>query len=232
MTLPPFRYLVLLAAPLVLAACGEPQETRTEEIVIERELDGPGVAALQHTVYLWLVDGLSAADSVDFVDGPRGVRSLETIPSVRTMNVGAPAATPSRGVVDNSFDLALVVGFDDVAGHDAYQEHPTHLAFVGAHEDKFAEVRVYDHVVDGEAAYDGAEHLPGARVTVDTIVTGEGEERKVRIEKRVVVGDGEFDETELERELEALEDLDDAGGKRVRRRVIRKEVTEERGGGR
>lgn len=97
-----------------------------------------------HVVHFWLDEGLTDAEREDFL---AGVRSLSEVPTVRQAWIGPPADTPSRGVVDNSFDYALVMWFDDVAGHDAYQEHPIHLAFVEAHEDKFARVRVRDNGV-------------------------------------------------------------------------------------
>jgi len=115
-----------------------------EEIIIEREIDPDAEPGLMHTVYFWLEEGLSEEERAGFV---RGVRSLEAMPSVKRFFIGPPATTPSRGVVDNSFDLALVVWFDDVAGHDEYQEHPIHLKFVEEHEDKFATVKVFDNVL-------------------------------------------------------------------------------------
>ncbi len=96
---------------------------------------------MAHTVYFWLQDGLSDQELESF---EAGVRSLEASPTVRKLFLGGPAATPSRGVVDNSFDYNLVLWFDDVAGHDAYQISPVHLKFVEDHEDKFKEVRVFD----------------------------------------------------------------------------------------
>lgn len=100
---------------------------------------------LIHNVHIWLDEGLDEGQVRHFLDG---VRSLEEIPSVRRLFLGGPAATPSRGVVDNSFSYAIVVWFDDVAGHDAYQEHPIHLRFVEENEAKFDRVRVRDNVVE------------------------------------------------------------------------------------
>lgn len=105
------------------------------------DTSGPG---LMHVVHFWLDPELSVGDREAFL---AGVRGLSEIPTVRELYVGKPAATPSRGVVDNSFDYALVVWFDDVAGHDVYQDHPIHVAFVEAHEAKFARVRVRDSEV-------------------------------------------------------------------------------------
>ena len=73
----------------------------------------PGMA---HTVYFWLKDGLTQEELSSF---ETGVQQLENAFTVRRIFVGKPAATPSRGVVDNSFDYSLVLWFDDVAGHDA-----------------------------------------------------------------------------------------------------------------
>ncbi len=98
----------------------------------------PGMA---HTVYFWLKDGLSAEELKSFEEG---IRSLTGAPTVKRLFLGTPAGTPSRGVVDNSFDYNLVLWFDDVAGHDAYQVSPTHLKFVADHEAKFDVVKVMD----------------------------------------------------------------------------------------
>ncbi|MCP9237549.1 Dabb family protein [Lewinella sp. JB7] len=101
----------------------------------------PGMA---HTVYFWLNDGLSAAELQSF---EQGVRDLKNAPTVRRVFLGKPATTPSRDVVDNSFDYSLVLWFDDVAGHDAYQVSPTHLKFVEDHAAKFQTVKVFDNFV-------------------------------------------------------------------------------------
>ncbi len=98
----------------------------------------PGMA---HTVYFWLQEGLSAEERQQF---EAGVRQLSGAPTVKRLFLGGPASTPSRGVVDNSFDYNLVLWFDDVAGHDAYQVSPTHLKFVEDHEAKFDVVKVMD----------------------------------------------------------------------------------------
>lgn len=114
------------------------QQTQSTDMT---ETTRPGMA---HTVYFWLQDGLSDQELQQFEEG---VRSLEASPTVRRLFLGKPAGTPSRGVVDNSFDYSLVLWFDDVAGHDAYQISPVHLKFVEEHEAKFKEVRVYDNEV-------------------------------------------------------------------------------------
>lgn len=141
----PVRQLLVLCfgvSFLFLGACQQ-KETK-EEIIIEKSIDPSMEPGMMHTVYFWLKEGLSEEDKKDFV---RGVQSLETVPSVKRFFMGPPASTPSRGVVDNSFDLALILWFDDVAGHDAYQVDPIHLKFVEEHEAKFGTVKVYDNAL-------------------------------------------------------------------------------------
>ncbi|HLP09286.1 MAG TPA: Dabb family protein [Opitutaceae bacterium] len=73
-----------------------------------------------------------------------GLESLRTIPTVRQLLVGTPAPVPSRPVIDNEYGFALTVLFDDLAGHDTYQSHPTHLKFVADHKDCWTRVAVVD----------------------------------------------------------------------------------------
>lgn len=134
-------YLFFCCLPLLInLSCTEKEIV--EEVIIEKEIDPDAMPGLIHTVYFWLKEDLSEADEQDFL---RGVQSLETIESVDRFFIGPPAATDARGVVDNSFSYALVVWFDDVAAHDIYQEHPTHLKFVEESEGRWDKVIVYDN---------------------------------------------------------------------------------------
>jgi hypothetical protein len=120
------------------------QEVKEEVVEIERVIDADMEPGLMHTVYFWLNDDVDEASAESF---EKGVWSLEGIPSIKRMFVGPAASTPSRGVTDNSFDYALIIWFDDVAGHDIYQTHPIHLKFVEEQEAKFKRVQVYDNVL-------------------------------------------------------------------------------------
>lgn len=131
----------LLLALTSLTTC---KEVKEEVIEIERVIDADMEPGLMHTVYFWLNDDVDEASAKNFEDG---VWSLEGIPTVKRMFVGPAASTPSRGVTDNSFDYALSIWFDDVAGHDVYQTHPIHLKFVEEQEAKFKRVQVYDNVL-------------------------------------------------------------------------------------
>lgn len=118
--------LILAVAAVVFGSCEqavEEKESIGTEVVADNEL-APG---LIHTVYFWMKDSLTSAELKSF---EAGLETLATIPSVRKIYTGKPAATDNRGVVDNSFDYALHIWFDDLEGHDAYQVHPTHLKLV------------------------------------------------------------------------------------------------------
>lgn len=95
---------------------------------------------LLHTVLFWLKPGLSTVEIDEF---EAGLRSLIAIPSVRQGFVGRPAAT-RRPVIDHSYSYKLVVGFDDLAGHDLYQEIDVHKAFIARCSRYWTRVLIYD----------------------------------------------------------------------------------------
>ncbi|GGY88472.1 DabB protein [Cellvibrio zantedeschiae] len=96
---------------------------------------------LLHHVFFWLKNPNSAADRAKLI---AGVKSLAAIETVRSIHVGVPASTEKRDVVDNSYHVSELLGFDDVAGQDAYQVHPLHKKFVDEHQHLWSKVVVYD----------------------------------------------------------------------------------------
>ncbi len=54
---------------------------------------------------------------------------LKDIPGVRHYHCGTMAGS-HRDVVDQTYQVALNLVFDDQATQDVYQEHPRHLEFV------------------------------------------------------------------------------------------------------
>ncbi len=68
---------------------------------------------------------------------------LRSIPGVRHLWTGRPLPA-ERPVIDNDYDVALCVVFDDKAAHDAYQTHPRHLEFIKQAGRYWAKVRVID----------------------------------------------------------------------------------------
>ena len=93
-----------------------------------------------HLVFIWLKEGTPAADKDSLLHDCREM--LKEIPSLH-LSAGTPAMTP-REVVDNSYDVGLCTIFKDKAGHEAYQVHPAHKAFVAKHKQHWAKVIIYD----------------------------------------------------------------------------------------
>jgi len=96
---------------------------------------------LLHHVFFWLKNPESKEDLAKLI---AGVKSLAAIETVRSIHVGVPASTEKREVVDNSYHVSELLGFDDVAGQDAYQVHPLHKKFVDEHQHLWSKVVVYD----------------------------------------------------------------------------------------
>ena len=96
-----------------------------------------------HNVFFWLRDGAEAADASRLADGCTAY--LTGIPGVLRLTVGAPAGT-DRGVVDNSYGVALLLEFANAAAHDVYQAHPDHLRFIEECSHFWSRVQVYDVV--------------------------------------------------------------------------------------
>jgi len=95
-----------------------------------------------HSVYFWLRDDLSPADTTKFVDG---IRSLTTIDVVQLGFIGTPAGT-NRGIIDTTYSYALVLTFADAAAQDAYQVHPVHDAFRENCDGSWKKIVIYDAI--------------------------------------------------------------------------------------
>lgn len=93
-----------------------------------------------HSVYFWLREDLTEAQRAAFVEG---VQSLTTIPTVQSGFVGTPATT-DRPIIVRDYSVGLVVDLGDMAGHEVYQTHPTHLAFLDQFKTFWSKVQIYD----------------------------------------------------------------------------------------
>ncbi len=96
---------------------------------------------LVHTVYFWLKPELTAQQRADF---RKGVESLGGIKAVDKLYVGAPAKTPKRPIIEDTYSIGLTVVCKDIAAHDAYQIDPIHLAFVNGFKTFWNKVQIYD----------------------------------------------------------------------------------------
>lgn len=96
---------------------------------------------LVHHVLIWLKNPENVNDLQKL---KAGAETLRNVPTVRQLIIGTPAPVAKRPITDNSFSLSCLFYFDDVAGHDAYQVHPLHKAFVEQYSSLWQKVVVYD----------------------------------------------------------------------------------------
>ena len=95
-----------------------------------------------HCVFFWLKEETTREDRVKFEEG---LRSLTAIPSAFHAAFGVPATT-DRPVVERSYSYGLMVRFEDLAAHDAYQVGPVHKEFLKNCAVLWSRVQVYDFV--------------------------------------------------------------------------------------
>lgn len=98
--------------------------------------------AFVHAVYFWLHDAVTDAEKAEFI---KLLKTFKKIKSVKRVYVGPPAGTP-RSVVDNSYDVSLIVHFKDKAGHDFYQADQIHLDAIKKFEGWVKDIRIYDMI--------------------------------------------------------------------------------------
>ena len=94
-----------------------------------------------HCVYFWLKPDITEEEKTLFLEE---AIKLSKIEKVVGFYCGRPAPTPSRPVVDDSYDFGLTVVLEDLEGHDLYQAHPIHLAFVEKCSHLWVKVQIYD----------------------------------------------------------------------------------------
>lgn len=98
-------------------------------------------AKLVHHVFFWLKNSGSPSDRDQLI---AGLRTLKDIPAIRNLQIGVPANTEKREVVDASYDVSELMYFDNAMDQKTYQDHPIHQAFVKSCEHLWRKVVVYD----------------------------------------------------------------------------------------
>lgn len=120
----------LVAVSLLLAACSSLPTTSL-----------PGGEARLHVVLFWLKPDMPAAERAAM---PAAIREKGMqVPGVDSIWVGQPAGTP-RAVVDNSYDLMVVMRFQDAAALTAWEPHPLHQELLARFGPHVAKIQVYD----------------------------------------------------------------------------------------
>lgn len=96
---------------------------------------------LIHHVFFWLVRPGAVDDQQLLMEG---IRSLAVIPVVQQFYVGIAAGTALREVIDNTYDVSLMLIFNNEIDQEIYQQHPIHVAFVEKYNHLWQKVLVYD----------------------------------------------------------------------------------------
>jgi hypothetical protein len=103
----------------------------------------PAAGKIVHHVFFWLKNPGSAADRDALI---AGLRKLATVDVVRSLQIGVPASTEQRDVVDSSFQVSELMVFDSIADQQTYQDHPIHKDFIAKCGHLWGKVIVYDMV--------------------------------------------------------------------------------------
>lgn len=131
------RILLLLSLASALGACqssGEVKVDATEPQ--EQALENPFI----HSVYIWFKADVTQEQRAKMYADTEKLREIE---GVRALYTGVPAAT-DRPIVERSYDYAIIVHFEDLAGHDSYQKHPSHLKLLEDHASLWERVMITD----------------------------------------------------------------------------------------
>ncbi len=97
---------------------------------------------LQHNVFFYLNNEVSANEKKAFEKGMRDF--LSNVNEIEKWEIGVPAGTEDRDVVDHSFDYALFAWFTSLENHNIYQKHPAHAKFIEDFSSLWKTVKVYD----------------------------------------------------------------------------------------
>lgn len=96
---------------------------------------------LIHHAFFWLKNPGSLDDRDKLV---AGIETLRNIRQVARLHIGVPAPTEQRDVVEAGYDVSELMFFNSVSDQKAYQDHPTHQAFVAKYGHLWKKVVVYD----------------------------------------------------------------------------------------
>ncbi len=93
-----------------------------------------------HNVYFWLWKTTGEKQRGQF---EQGLDLLTRDPNVLDRYIGRPAMT-DREVIDTSYDYGVVLRFENLKTHDAYQAGEPHQRFLETCAALWSRVQVYD----------------------------------------------------------------------------------------
>ena len=134
------RFFAFLLLCFLVASCHD-----GTKVSYSTHVDLSGDEALEnpfiHSVYFWFKEGTTEAQKEAFITDTKAFKQIET---VKALYAGTPAPSPDRPVVDKSYDFSVIIHFEDLAGHDFYQEAQQHLDMIEKHSDIWEKVLVMD----------------------------------------------------------------------------------------
>ena len=98
--------------------------------------------AMIHNVYFWLKNDVTNRQKKEFEKGLKGF--LDAVKEIEKYEIGIPADTPNRDVVDKTFGYSIFVWFNNVEDHNIYQKHPAHDEFISSFSSLWTKVQVLD----------------------------------------------------------------------------------------
>jgi hypothetical protein len=110
-------------------------------IAAEGAAAAPAGGKIVHHVFFWRKNPGSTADRDALI---AGLRKLAAVDVVRSLQIGVPASTEQRDVVDSSFQVSELMVFDSLADQQTYQDHPIHKDFIAKCGHLWGKVVVYD----------------------------------------------------------------------------------------
>ncbi len=99
------------------------------------------MSAYVHLVLFTFREGVGAGEIESMI---HDAADLAGIPCVRRLDCGRRDESVRRPVSDTTYDVGLLVCFDDRQAYDAYSVHPIHTAFVARYKPLWAGIRVCD----------------------------------------------------------------------------------------
>ena len=99
-----------------------------------------GTGAVTHVVAFWLNDSGNARDRDELI---AACRALGEIPGVKEVRVGEVLPS-TRPVVDSTYDVGLVITFEDARAMQDYGPHPIHQKLVQGMGPRIRKFVIYD----------------------------------------------------------------------------------------
>lgn len=97
---------------------------------------------IEHLVFFWLKNPENENDCNEFEKAIG--KLLKTCVYAKNSNLGKPATTINRPVVDTSYSYCLNITFKNIEEHDNYQSDTTHRLFIAEAKHLWKEVLIYD----------------------------------------------------------------------------------------